>query len=69
MVQVIASGYATAATEFDLSAQGKEMTLKLERPRAQVSTYIDNDGKASQTQPGLQERVIPKPAPPKSNPQ
>lgn len=68
-VQVIASGYATAAAEFDLPAEGKEMTLKLERPRAQVSTYVDNDGKASQTNPGVQERVIPKAATQKSNPQ
>ena len=70
VVQVIAGGYATAATEFDLAAEGKELTLKLERPKAQVSTYMDNDGKSSQTPPGVQERVIP-PAPttPKSNPQ
>lgn len=68
-VQVVANGFATAATEFDLTADGKEMTLKLERPKAQVSTYVDNDGKSSQTQPGVQERVIPKPAPPQSNPQ
>lgn len=65
LVQVIAGGYSTAATEFDLPAEGKELTLKLERPRAQVSTYQDNDGKASQATPGVQERVIPH----KSNPQ
>lgn len=70
LVQVIASGYATAATEFDLTSEGKQVTLKLQRPQAQVSTYVDNDGKPSQTQPGVQERVIPKPAPqpaPQSN--
>lgn len=63
LVQVIASGYATVATEFDLPPDGKRMTLKLERPRAQVSVYEDNDGKASQAKPGVQERVIPKPVP------
>jgi hypothetical protein len=69
-VQVIASGYATAATEFDLAADGKQLTLKLERPKAQVSTYENNDGKASETKPGVQERVIPpNAAAPKSNPQ
>jgi hypothetical protein len=69
-VQVIANGYATVATEFDLTPEGKELTLKLDRPKAQVSTYVDNDGKGSQTQPGVQERVIPaKPATPQSNPQ
>ena len=69
LVQVIASGYATTATEFDLTAEGKELTLKLERPKAQVSTYQDNDGKSSQIKPGVQERVIPSTAAPKSNPQ
>ncbi len=68
LVQVIASGYATAATEFDLTPDGKQITLKLERPRAQVSAYADNDGKSSQTKPGVQERVIPKADPP-STPQ
>src|SRR5579875_1532452 len=63
LVQVIASGFATAATEFDLTAEGKQLTLKLERPRAQVSEFVDNDGKSAQTKPGVQERVIPKPAP------
>jgi hypothetical protein len=76
LVQVIATGYATAAAEFDLTADGKQMTLKLVRPQAQVSTYENNDGKPSQTHPGVQERVIPStttpntpPNTPKSNPQ
>lgn len=70
LVQVIASGYATAAAEFDLTADGKQLTLKLQRPQAQVSTYENNDGKSSQTKPGVQERVIPpNAATPKSNPQ
>ena len=70
LVQVIARGYATAAAEFDLTADGKQLTLKLQRPQAQVSQYVDNDGKPSQTKPGVQERVIPPNATaPKSNPQ
>lgn len=68
LVQVIATGYATAATEFDLPADGKQLTVRLKRPQAQVSQYVDNDGKPSQTKPGVQERVIPK-TPPQSNPQ
>jgi hypothetical protein len=63
LVQVIASGYATSATEFDLTSEGKQVTLKLQRPQAQVSEYVDNDGKTSQTKPGVQERTIPKPSP------
>lgn len=68
LVQVIADGYATAATEFDLPAEGKQLTVRLKRPQAQVSQFEDNDGKLSQTKPGVQERVVPKPPPP-SNPQ
>lgn len=68
-VQVIASGYATAATDFDLTAEGKQLTLKLQRPQAQVSTYVDNDGKPSQTEPGVQERVIPSTTTQTSKPQ
>ncbi len=68
LVQVIATGYATAATEFDLTTEGKQITLKLERPKAQVSAFADNDGKSSQIKPGVQERVIPKP-PPQPSPQ
>jgi hypothetical protein len=67
-VQVIASGYATAAAEFDLTAEGKQLTLKLQRPKAQVSTYENNDGKPSQTKAGVQERVIPKSTPPTTQP-
>ncbi len=70
LVQVIATGYATAAAEFDLPTEGKQLTLKLERPKAQGSQYENNDGKSSQTHPGVQERVIPpNAAAPKSNPQ
>ena len=69
VVQVIASGYATTAAEFDLPAEGKALTLQLKRPQAQVSEFQDNDGKLSQTKPGVQERVVPSNASPKSNPQ
>jgi hypothetical protein len=58
-LQVIANGFATYATEFDVDAPTKEMTVKLLRPRAQVSVYEDNDGKASQVQPGVQEPPKP----------
>ena len=69
LVQVIATGYATAATEFDLPADGKQLSVKLRRPQAQVSQFEDNDGKLSQTKPGVQERVIPKSTPPSKQPQ
>jgi hypothetical protein len=68
LVQVIANGFATYATEFDLTNAGKELTVKLKRPQAQVSTYVDNDGKVSPTQPGVQERQIPQASTPPATP-
>lgn len=59
LVQVIANGFATYATEFDLTDAGKDLLVKLQRPRSQVSTYSDNDGKPAQVQPGTQERKLP----------
>ncbi|SEG31891.1 hypothetical protein SAMN05421819_2485 [Bryocella elongata] len=67
-LQVIATGFATYSTEFDLTGDSKEMLVKLQRPRAQVSVYEDNDGKAAQVKPGTQERVIPKTAPATTTP-
>ena len=63
-VQVIASGFATSANEMDVDTENKELLVKMQRPKAQVSTYVDNDGKSSQTKPGTQEHV----APPKTAP-
>jgi uncharacterized surface anchored protein len=54
-VQVIADGYATAAAEFDVPGDEKSVLIKMEKPRAQVSTYQDNDGKVSQRPAGVQE--------------
>jgi hypothetical protein len=70
-VQVIADGFATNAMEFDVPSDEKSVVLKMEKPRAQVSTYQDNDGKASTRPPGVQEpppmkpkKVTPPPTPP-----
>jgi hypothetical protein len=54
-VQVIANGFATFAQDYQITGDAKDITVKLLRPRAQVSTYVDNSGKASQIQPGVQE--------------
>jgi hypothetical protein len=54
LVQVIADGFATYATEFDLTSAGEKMLVKLKRPQAQVSLYEDNDGKAAEVKPGTQ---------------
>jgi hypothetical protein len=54
-VQVIANGFATSATELYVDGPTKELEIKLQRPRAQVSEYTDNDGKPAQVKPGIQE--------------
>jgi hypothetical protein len=54
-VQVIAQGYATAAVEFDVPTDTKDVTVRMERPKAQISVYQDNDGKPLQRAPGVQE--------------
>ena len=62
-VQVIAGGFATWATEFDVTPDGKELLVKLQRPREQVSTYTPGaDEKPAPVTPGVQEKVIPKAA-------
>jgi hypothetical protein len=54
-VQVIANGFATYATEFDLTTEGKQLLVKLQRPRAQVSAYNDSDDRPAEVSPGIQE--------------
>lgn len=66
-VQVIATGFATHAEEFDVPGDSKEILVKMLRPRAQVSTYQDNDGKAADVKPGVQEHIKPAPATPPQN--
>jgi hypothetical protein len=62
-VQVIANGLATYATDFVVDGPEKDLTVKLLRPQAQVSAYVDNSGKPSQIKPGVQEPKRPAPAP------
>ena len=61
-LQVIARGYATYATEFEADSEEKAFTVRLERPRAQVSAYEDTDGKPAVVKPGIQEHHVAKPA-------
>jgi len=62
-VQVFADGFATFAQDYTLTDAEKDIQVKLQRPRAQLSTYVDNTGKPSQVQPGVQEPHRPAPAP------
>ena len=61
-VQVIADGFATYADDYMIEGDKKEISIKMVRPRAQVSTYQDNSGKASERRPGVQEPIRPKSA-------
>jgi hypothetical protein len=59
-VQVIADGFATFAEDYEIDEASRSIVISLVRPRAQMSTYIDNDGKPAQIKPGVQEPVRPK---------
>lgn len=60
-VQVIADGFATFAEDYLVPDDKKEISIKMVRPRAQISAYQDNSGKAAERKPGVQEPVRPKP--------
>jgi hypothetical protein len=65
-VQVIAAGFATFAEEYQVDETDRTIEIKMLRPRAQVSLYQDNGGKAAEVKPGIQEpkKVVAPPAPP-----
>jgi hypothetical protein len=63
-VQVIAGGFATFAEDYMVDTATKEISIKMLRPRAQVSAYVDNTGKASERKPGVQEPIRPTTPPP-----
>jgi hypothetical protein len=54
-VQIIADGFATFADDYQVNEADRTITVKMLRPRAQVSEYVDNTGKPAQRQPGVQE--------------
>lgn len=60
-IQVIATGFATFAQDYHLEEPQKKVTISLLRPRAQVSTFVDESGKPSMMKPGVQEPIRPKP--------
>ena len=62
-VQVISSGYTTYSGEVMLDGPSKQLTIRLQRPVKQISTY---EGSVSNAPLGVQEsthRVITAPAP------
>jgi hypothetical protein len=67
-VQVIADGFATFAEEYEVKESERHIDVKLLRPRAQVSAYQENTGKASDRKPGVQEPNRPAPTKPATPP-
>jgi hypothetical protein len=61
-IQVIADGFATYAQDYQINEASREIVVAMVRPQAQVSAYIDNQGKPSQVNPGIQEPIRPKKA-------
>jgi hypothetical protein len=61
-IQVFADGFATFAQDYQINEASRQIVIAVVRPRAQVSTYVDNQGKPAEVKPGVQDPVRPKPA-------
>src|SRR6202789_1949176 len=66
-VQIIATGFATFAEEYLVSAPSRQIAVSMLRTKEQISSYENNEGKAAERKPGVQEPIRPttpaKPAP------
>ena len=58
-VQVIATGFATYAEEYQVTEPERAITVAMIHPQEQVSSYQDNQGKAATRKPGVQEPLRP----------
>ncbi len=67
-VQIIANGYATYAEDYQVNEASRQIAVAMIRPQAQISAYEDNQGKASQRKPGVQEPNKPTPPPASATP-
>ncbi len=68
-VQVIADGFATFAGTYLVNESSRSIEIHMLKPRAQVSTYVDTRGQASQRPAGVQEPVKPSTPPVTQTPQ
>lgn len=72
-VQVIATGFATYAQEYLVTEPSRQIAVSMLRPQEQISSYENNEGKATVRKPGVQEPIRPttpaKPAPAPATPQ
>ena len=58
-VQVIADGFATFAGTYTVAEPTRAIEIRMLKPRAQISTYVDTRGQAAQRPLGLQEPIKP----------
>jgi hypothetical protein len=58
-VQVIADGFATFANTYQVNEATRAIEIRMVRPRAQVSTYVDTRGQAAGRPAGVQEPTKP----------
>src|SRR6266481_6491136 len=58
-VQVIATGFATYAEDYQVTEPSRAITVSMIHPQEQLSSYQDNQGKAATRKPGVQEPVRP----------
>lgn len=61
-IQVLANGFATYAEDYIVKEASRSIVIAMIRPREQISAYVDNEGKAAQMSPGVQEPIRPKKA-------
>jgi len=54
-IQVIADGFSTYGGVYQINEASRQIIISMIRPRAQVSTYIDNTGKPADLKPGEQD--------------
>jgi hypothetical protein len=54
-VQIFANGYKTFADDYQVNESTRQIAVSMITPRAQVSTYQDNQGKESDRKPGVQD--------------
>jgi hypothetical protein len=67
-VQVIATGFATYAQEYVVSEPSRQISVAMLRPQEQISSYENNEGKAAERKPGVQEPIRPTTPPPAAPP-
>jgi len=67
-VQVIADGFATYASTYVVKEPTRSIEIRMVKPRAQVSTYVDTKGKQADRPAGVQEPAHPDPPPPPQTP-